>query len=57
MKSMHSWVRLGATRSHSSCYGEELQRRMAQEGAISRQRFGETEHWSRNRSITPEEET
>lgn len=49
---MHSGVRLGATHSHGSCYGEELQRRMAQEGAISRKRFGETEHYTLSRAVT-----
>jgi hypothetical protein len=32
---MHSFVRLGANRSHSLFYGEDLQRRMADEGAVS----------------------
>ena len=35
MKSMNSFVRLGANHSHSRSYGEDLQRRMADEGAIS----------------------
>ena len=35
MKAMHSFVRLGANRSHSLFYGEDLQRRMADEGAVS----------------------
>jgi hypothetical protein len=41
---MHSWIRLGATRNHGLCHGEELQRRMAQGDATSCKRFGETEH-------------
>ena len=44
MKSMASFVRLGANRSHSRRYGEDLQRRMAGEDAISCQRFGETQY-------------
>ena len=32
MKSMRSFVRLGANRSHIRSYGEDLQRRMADEG-------------------------
>ena len=42
MKSMHSFVRLGANHSHSRSYGEDLQRRMPDEGAISCNRFGGT---------------
>ena len=71
MKSMDSFARLGADRSHSFSYGEAepghpqslrtvgawrgagpmalrglqgLQRRMADEGAISCRRFGETQY-------------
>ena len=44
MKSMHSFARLGANRSHSRSYGEDLQRRMADEGTISCKRFGETQY-------------
>jgi len=40
MKSMHSFVRLGANHSHSRSYGADLQRRMADEGAISCSWFG-----------------
>ena len=42
MKSMRSFVRLGANHSHS--YGADLQRRMADEGAISCNRFGGTDY-------------
>jgi hypothetical protein len=35
MKAMRSFVRLGANRSHSLSYGKDLQRRMADEGAVS----------------------
>ena len=35
MKAMDSFVRLGANHSHSLCYGADLQRRMADEGAFS----------------------
>ena len=42
MKSMDSFVRLGANRRHSLRYGEDLQRRMADEDTISCQRFGQT---------------
>ena len=42
MKSMDSFVRLGANHSHGRSYGADLQRRMADEGAISCKRFGET---------------
>ncbi len=35
MKAMDSFVRLDANHSHSLCYGADLQRRMADEGAIS----------------------
>ncbi len=34
MKSMDLFVRLGANRSHSQSYGEDLQRRMADEDTI-----------------------
>ena len=44
MKSMRSFVRLGANHSHSRSYGEDLQRRMADEGAISCNRFGGTDY-------------
>ena len=44
MKSMPSFVRLGANHSHSRSYGEDLQRRMADEGAISCDRFGGTDY-------------
>ena len=44
MKSMDSFLRLGANRSHSRSYGEYLQRRMADEDAISCKRFGETQY-------------
>ena len=44
MKSMLSFVRLGANRRHSCSYGEDLQRRMADEGAISCNRFGGTDY-------------
>ena len=43
MKSMRSFVRLGANHSHSRRYGADLQRRMANEGAISCNRFGGTD--------------
>jgi hypothetical protein len=42
MKSMDLLVSLGANHSHSRSYGEDLQRQMAGEGAISCKRFGET---------------
>ena len=41
---MDSFGRLGANRSHSRSYGEDLQRRMADEDAISCKRFGETQY-------------
>ncbi len=44
MKLMHSFVRLGANHSHSCSYGADLQRRMADEGAISCNRFGATDY-------------
>ena len=44
MKSMDSFVRLGANRSHSRRYGENLQPRLADEDAISCKRFGETQY-------------
>ena len=44
VKLMHSFVRLGANRSHSRSYGEDLQRRMVDEDAISCERFGETQY-------------
>ena len=44
MKSMRSFVRLGANHSHSRSYGADLQRRMADEGAISCNRFGGTDY-------------
>ena len=43
MKSMRSIVRLGANHSHSHSYGADLQQRMADEGAISFNRFGGTD--------------
>jgi hypothetical protein len=49
MKSMHSYVRLGANRSHSRSYGEDWQRRMADEGATSCKRFGGTQYQNRTR--------
>ena len=45
MKSMLSFVRLGANHSHSHSYGEDLQRRMTDEGAISCNRFGGTDYY------------
>ena len=50
MKSMRSFVRLGANHSHSRSYGADLQRRMADEGAISCHRFGATDYQSANRA-------
>ena len=44
MKSMRSFVGLGANHSHSRSYGADLQRRMADEGAISCNRFGGTDY-------------
>ena len=44
MKSMRSFVRLGANHSHSCSYGADLQRRMADEGAISWNRFDGTDY-------------
>ena len=44
---MDSFGRLGANRSHSRRYGEDLQRRMVDEDAISCKRFGETKFWGR----------
>ena len=44
MKSMRSFVRLGANHSHRRRYGADLQRRMAHEGAISCNRFGGTDY-------------
>ncbi len=41
---MHSLVRLGANRSDTQWYREDLQRRMADEGAISCKRFGATQY-------------
>ncbi len=35
MKTMDSFARLGANHSHSFCYGEDLQRRMADEDTFS----------------------
>ena len=46
LKLMHSRARLGANRNHSRSYGEDLQRGMVGEGAISYKRFGGTEYWS-----------
>ena len=47
IKLMNSFVRLGVNRSHSRSYGEDLQRRMAGEGAISCERFGGAKYWLR----------
>jgi hypothetical protein len=44
MKLMHSRARQGANHSHSRSYGEDLQRRMAREGAISCNWFGGTDY-------------
>ena len=44
MKLMRSFGRLGANHSHSHGYGEDLQRRMADGGAISCNRFGATDY-------------
>jgi hypothetical protein len=44
MKSMRSPVRQGANRSDTQWYREDLQRRMAGEGAISGKRFGGTQY-------------
>ena len=44
MKSMDSFGRLGAHRSHSRTHGEALQRRMVDKDAISCERFGETQY-------------
>ena len=48
MKLMRSFGRLGANHSHSHShshgYGEDLQRRMADGGAISCNRFGATDY-------------
>ena len=44
MKAMHSFVRLGANRSHSLFYGEDLQQRMADEGAVSCIEIYESQH-------------
>jgi hypothetical protein len=41
---MHSRARQGANHSHSRSYGEDLQRRMAREGAISCNWFGGTNY-------------
>ena len=43
MKSMHLFAKQGANRSDSCSYREDLQRSMADKGAISCQFFGETE--------------
>jgi len=40
MKSMDSFGRPGANRSNTKGYCEDLQRRVADEGAISCKRFG-----------------
>ena len=45
MKSMHLFAKQGANRSDSCSYREDLQRSMADKGAISCQFFGETEYW------------
>jgi len=45
MKSMRSFVRQGENHSHRRNYGADLQRRMADEGAISCIGFGGTEYW------------
>jgi len=44
MKSMHLFAKQGANRSDSCSYREDLQRSMADKGAISGQFFGETEY-------------
>jgi hypothetical protein len=44
MKSMDSFARLGANRSDTKWYREDLQRRMAGEGTISWQRLGGTQY-------------
>ncbi len=44
MKSMDSLARLDANHSDTSWYREDLQRRLANEDAISCQRFGETQY-------------
>ena len=44
MKSMHLFAKQGANRSDSCSYREDLQRSMADKGAISCQFFGETEY-------------
>ncbi|WP_291437633.1 hypothetical protein [Acidovorax sp.] len=44
MKSMHLFAKRGANRSDSCSYREDLQRSMADKGAISCQCFGETEY-------------
>ena len=46
MKLMRSFVRQGANHSHSRSYGEDLQRSMADEGAISCQWFDATMYQS-----------
>ena len=43
MKSKRSFVRLGVNQSHIRSYGADLQRRMADEGAISCDWFGGTD--------------
>ena len=45
MKSVDSVGRLRANRSHSRCNGDDLQRRMADEDAISCERFGKAQYW------------
>jgi len=44
MKSMDSFVRLGANHSDAAWHRADLQRRMASEDAISCQCFGETQY-------------
>jgi hypothetical protein len=44
MKSMDSFARLGANRSDTKWYREDLQRRMASEDTISWRRFGGTQY-------------
>ncbi len=45
MKAMDSFVRLGANHSHSLCYGADLQRRMADEDAVSCFEICGAEYW------------
>ena len=45
MKTMDSFARLGAHRSHSHCYGEDVQRRMVDEDAFSCFEICGSEYW------------